>query len=207
MPTESIDIENPGSSEAELQSALRTLVVGSDIMGYVPLQKTVISAPVQQVDFALPADRLHFRLLMLDVEFGQNDYPSFVFSPDNGATFHNDTENYNSYYYEILHNWGDAPTFDVSVNNNGPLAKPAISRLHSVIIEIFPGSAADRAAVEFHTMGVDSSTLRFGNRGYVWLEFAYGRQNLIRFAPNTNFDLAGGTPREIVSGTFLLTAI
>ena len=62
-------------------------VNGVDIVGWLPVGRTVVGAPVAQVDFALPAGYDMFDLNLLDVRCSAAGYPALRFSTDGGSTY------------------------------------------------------------------------------------------------------------------------
>jgi hypothetical protein len=198
-----IDVENPGSNSTDLQAAF------SNLAGQTILQKTVITTPVGYVDLVLPENYLDFRVVILALELSSSEFVSFDFSPDGGTTWHSDSDGtlgsgngtYAAYDNEYWRN-NDGPTVISGTNNSGNIGTDSVLRVQRATMDIFPGGDDDGPSLDVSVMAWHPDNGRQACRGYVWLLAATGRQNLLRIAPYTLFDVPSG--RTFVAGTFLL---
>jgi hypothetical protein len=198
-----IDLENPGSNSADLQAAF------SNLAGQTILQKTVITTPVEYVDLVLPENYLDFRVVILALELNAPEFLALDFSPDGGTTWHSDSDGalgsgngtYAAYDNEYWRN-NNGPTVDSGTNNSGGIGPDSVLRVQRATMNIYPGGDDNGPSMDASVMSWHPENGKHACRGYVWLLAATGRQNLLRIAPYTFFDVPSSN--TFVAGTFLL---
>jgi hypothetical protein len=140
-----------------------------------------VDTSVAYVDIALPTEFQLFELRLHDFQMDVTDLLAFAFSSDGGTTFHNDTNNFNS--YNLMGTTLSAPT--------------------DAHTPIFAGLTGRKASV-LSFGGMTGGPTAYGpgmTFGRTYLETT-GRQNLIRVLPYGNGDVNPPTSGFNIVGGF-----
>jgi hypothetical protein len=185
--------------------------------GYLtPIFSVTITTPVEYVDIALPSTFSIFNLSVVNLVLSVDDAPYAALSPDNGATFYNDTLGFTSYvsalYGDEVFDGGASSTVDARSDPGDSLFSfgaytNGVGPFHIRAL-IYPGETGAFASVlsQCSIRQPTPAALACTN-GSSFLTTS-GRQNLMRVQPWGNGDCNPPTSGEtMTAGTFLLSGV
>jgi hypothetical protein len=169
-----------------------------------------ISSPVSYFDVALPSGYVLYTLELIDFLFtGSNTQPTVtcIFSPDDGANWYNNTDDFNSYSHSGLSEDVSTAIPSEGMDSVANLAANGASKdiYLSGTIKIWPGAVGTKAIVR--------SDLNFNSGDpFTWNSMTSrlettGRQNKVRFSFGDNSLVPPDGTNEWSAGTYLLFGV
>lgn len=156
------------------------------------LSSGAISAPVNYLDFDLPAGYDFFKLVLAHILPAQTDSLVAAFSSNGGTSWHADENEFDTYYTQNSHRAGASPGFpeitDVGINVSVGSINPAGSAGGILEMLIWPGNAQKSAVISGQSTYRNGDVLKLemfggGFNAAATNPVAAARMNALRIMP------------------------